>query len=170
MRRPAIRSTAHKPILSYSILPILSYARATTTTHNPRKVNWHHILSTTFVNLRPAQDSFQHHIESGAGIGNNRSIYQYFKLLQIKQINIFYLEKLIKMIVWLYIIIISCWLRWILDLSPIFQTFICQWNDIAHTQKCCWKMIIRPLFPIIYCSSYFNFAGFECWPDLTLIL
>ena len=103
MRRPAIRSTAHKPILSYSILPILSYARATTTTHNPRKVNWHHIRSTTFVNLRPAQDSFQHHIESGAGIGNNRSIYQYFKLLQIKQINIFFLEKLIKMIVWLFI-------------------------------------------------------------------
>ena len=94
MRRPAIRSTAHKPILSYSILPILSYGRATTTTHNPHEVNWHHIRSTTFANLRPAQDSFQHHIDSGAGMGNNRSMYQYFKLLQIKQIKYFLFRKI----------------------------------------------------------------------------
>ena len=62
--------------------------------HNPHEVNWHHIRSTTFANLRPAQDSFQHHIDSGAGIGNNRSIYQYFKLLQIKQIKYFLFRKI----------------------------------------------------------------------------
>ena len=40
--------------------------------------SWHHIRTTRFANLRPALDSLQHHIESGAGIGQNRSIFQTF--------------------------------------------------------------------------------------------
>ena len=73
--------------------------------------SWHHIRSST-------------RFESDAGTGKYRNFPQCFKLVSIKKIKYFVKKKIIKMIIWWYIIFISCWLRWMLDLSPIFQTSI----------------------------------------------